>query len=390
MYEDLEREELIAELKNVINESLLRIVISNPRIKDGITKIKIRPVMLNGVLSYQSTEYIGTQVFHKNYDDDEIARYVEKMIVNSFKQCEILTRNVTETILVSKKGKITLNRKKSDVNSVKIPENIKMDLNHNRKKNYILEEGIPVPFLVDLGVMNNKGEVLKPKYDKFKQINRFLEFIRDVVMELPGDRELKIIDFGCGKSYLTFAIYYYLHDLCGLDVSITGLDLKKDVIEKCNNLSNKYGYDKLTFKLGDIAEYQGANQVDMVVTLHACDTATDYALYKAVIWNAKVILSVPCCQHEVNKQIKNELMSPVLEYGILKDRLSAIMTDAIRAEMLKTKGYKTEILEFIDMEHTPKNLLIRAVKKNEKGDKEKIDKLISEFEIQPTIVSLLM
>ncbi len=386
----MEREELIAELKNVINESLLRIVISNPRIKDGITKIKIRPVMLNGVLSYQSTEYIGTQVFHKNYDDDEIARYVEKMIVNSFKQCEILTRNVTETILVSKKGKITLNRKKSDVNSVKIPENIKMDLNHNRKKNYILEEGIPVPFLVDLGVMNNKGEVLKPKYDKFKQINRFLEFIRDVVMELPGDRELKIIDFGCGKSYLTFAIYYYLHDLCGLDVSITGLDLKKDVIEKCNNLSNKYGYDKLTFKLGDIAEYQGANQVDMVVTLHACDTATDYALYKAVIWNAKVILSVPCCQHEVNKQIKNELMSPVLEYGILKDRLSAIMTDAIRAEMLKTKGYKTEILEFIDMEHTPKNLLIRAVKKNEKGDKEKIDKLISEFEIQPTIVSLLM
>lgn len=386
----MEREELIAELKNVINESLLRIVISNPRIKDGITKIKIRPVMLNGVLSYQSTEYIGTQVFHKNYDDDEIARYVEKMIVNSFKQCEILTRNVTETILVSKKGKITLNRKKSGVNSVKIPENIKMDLNHNRKKNYILEEGIPVPFLVDLGVMNNKGEVLKPKYDKFKQINRFLEFIRDVVMELPGDRELKIIDFGCGKSYLTFAIYYYLHDLCGLDVSITGLDLKKDVIEKCNNLSNKYGYDKLTFKLGDIAEYQGANQVDMVVTLHACDTATDYALYKAVIWNAKVILSVPCCQHEVNKQIKNELMSPVLEYGILKDRLSAIMTDAIRAEMLKTKGYKTEILEFIDMEHTPKNLLIRAVKKNEKGDKEKIDKLISEFEIQPTIVSLLM
>lgn len=192
----MEREELIAELKNVINESLLRIVISNPRIKDGITKIKIRPVMLNGVLSYQSTEYIGTQVFHKNYDEDEIARYVEKMIVNSFKQCEILTRNVTETILVSKKGKITINRKKSDVNSVKIPENIKMDLNHNRKKNYILEEGIPVPFLVDLGVMNNKGEVLKPKYDKFKQINRFLEFIRDVVMELPSDRELKIIDFG--------------------------------------------------------------------------------------------------------------------------------------------------------------------------------------------------
>lgn len=237
--------------------------------------------------------------------------------------------------------------------------------------------------------MNKQGDVLKPRYDKFRQINRFLEFVKDIVDELPKDREISIIDFGCGKSYLTFAIYYYLRELCGLDVKITGLDLKKDVINKCNQLSEAYGYDKLIFKLGDIADYEGQNNVDMVVTLHACDTATDYALFKAVNWNAKVILSVPCCQHEVNKQIRNEVFSPVLDYGILKDRMSALVTDAVRAEVLKTKGYTTEILEFIDMEHTPKNLLIRAVRSKENGNKEALDIMLKELNIEPTIVKLL-
>lgn len=262
-------------------------------------------------------------------------------------------------------------------------------LSHNRTKEYILKEGIPVPFLIDLGVMNNLGDVVKSRYDKFKQINRFLEFIRDIADELPKNREIRIIDFGCGKSYLTFAIYYYLHELQGRDVAITGLDLKKDVINKCNVLSNKYGYDKLVFKLGNIADYTGEETVDMVVTLHACDTATDYALFKAVSWNAKVILSVPCCQHELNSKIQNDIFSPVLDYGILKDRLSAIFTDAIRAEALKIKGYKTDILEFIDMEHTPKNLLIRAVKGNEKGNLEKLNTLIDQCNGDIAIVKLL-
>jgi SAM-dependent methyltransferase len=299
-----------------------------------------------------------------------------------------LTNDIRSNILVSKKGKVTINKKKSSAALI-LPSGANDSLNHNRKKRYILEEGIAVPFLVDLGVMNKQGDVLKPRYDKFKQINRFLEFVRDIVDELPQNREINIIDFGCGKSYLTFAIYYYLHELCGFDVRITGLDLKKDVIDKCNQLSEKYGYDKLIFKLGDIAEYQGEKQVDMVVTLHACDTATDYALYKAVSWNSKVILSVPCCQHEVNKQISNEILAPVLDYGILKDRMSAIITDAVRAESLRIKGYKTEILEFIDMEHTPKNLLIRAVKSNETGNRESLIAMIRELNIEPSIVSLL-
>lgn len=349
------------------------------------------------------------------------------MITNSFRQCEIVTNDIVINILVSKKGKITINRKKSAARLIESKSVKVNDLSHNRTKHYILEEGIPVPFLIDLGVMNTKGDVLKPRYDKFRQINRFLEFVKDIVRELPRNREINIIDFGCGKSYLTFAIYYYLRELCGLDVRITGLDLKKDVINRCNQLSEKYGYDKLIFKLGDIADYEGQNNVDMVVTLHACDTATDYALYKAVSWNAKVILSVPCCQHEINKQIKNEMMSPVLNYGILKDRMSAIMTDAIRAEVLKIRGYHTEILEFIDMEHTPKNLLIRAVrnkvkdidnntelsKENNKAndiesneennkanniesnktnnkEREALDRMIKEFNITPTIVRLLL
>ena len=261
-------------------------------------------------------------------------------------------------------------------------------MQHNRTKNYILKEGIPVPFLIDLGVMNRQGDIVKSRYDKFRQINRFLEFIRDVEGELPKNREITIIDFGCGKSYLTFAVYYYLHELKGLDISITGLDLKKDVIEKCNRLSNSYGYDKLIFKPGDIAEYTGQNSVDMVITLHACDTATDYALYKAVSWNSKVILSVPCCQHELNKQIHNKTMQPVLNYGILKERMAALMTDAIRAEVLKFKGYKTDILEFIDMEHTPKNLLIRAVRSNETGDIQSLKQMVSDYGAEPSIMKL--
>lgn len=385
-----EDEQVKTELNTLINETLLRIIISNPRVKseDGIAKIKIRPVLIAGDVRYQVTEYVGTQVLHKNYECKEVVAYVFNMLQHSFKQCEILTPDVTTNILVSKKGKMTISKKRNKMQS--IPSERVGIQSHNRKKNYILQEGIPVPFLIDLGVMNTKGEVLKPKYDKFKQINRFLEFIRDILPALPKDREIRILDFGCGKSYLTFAIYYYLHELQGLDVSIIGLDLKKAVIEKCNQLSNSYGYDKLIFKMGDIAQYQSEdNQVDMVVTLHACDTATDYALCKAVKWGAKVILSVPCCQHELNGQIANELLQPIFNYGILKERSAAIFTDAIRAEVLRTKGYQTDILEFIDMEHTPKNLLIRAVLGTETGDMEAVNRLVQAFSLRPAILELM-
>lgn len=263
-------------------------------------------------------------------------------------------------------------------------------LSHNRQKRYVLKEGFPVPFLVDLGVMTEEGSVVRARYDKFRQINRFLEFIEDVLPKLDKDRENTIIDFGCGKSYLTFAMYHYLNRIKGYPIQVIGLDLKKDVISRCSLLAEKYGYDHLHFYQGDIADYEGVNQVDMVVTLHACDTATDYALFKAIGWNAKVILSVPCCQHELNQQIENPLMKPVLQYGVIKERMAALYTDSLRAELLEGQGYRTQILEFIDMEHTPKNLLIRAVKEGKRKDNQKELKKLMEFlQVKPTLQRLL-
>ena len=238
---------------------------------------------------------------------------------------------------MSKKGKVTI-QKKASKGSVR-----PVELSHNRSKKYILEEGIPVPFLQDLGVMTKDGKIVHSRFDKFRQINRFLEFIEDILPQLAKDREVTILDFGCGKSYLTFAMYYYLHELKQIDVRIIGLDLKKEVIRHCNELSEKYGYKKLKFLEGNIADYTGVNEVDMVVTLHACDTATDFALAKAVGWNAKVILSVPCCQHELNRQIKNEILAPILKYGLIKERLAALVTDAMRAEYLEGQGYDAQI-----------------------------------------------
>ena len=281
-------------------------------------------------------------------------------------------------------------RKECDCGSPEAVEERKRQLSHNRKKRYILEEGKPVDFLVDLGVMTGEGKVVHARYDKFRQINRFLEFIEDILPRLDRDRELTILDFGCGKSYLTFAMYYYLRKLKGYDVKIVGLDLKEDVIARCQALAEKYGYDKLQFCQGDIASYRGVDRVDMVVTLHACDTATDFALAKAVGWGASVILSVPCCQHELNRQISNEVMKPVFSYGVLKERIAALMTDGLRAQMLERAGYETQILEFIDMEHTPKNLLIRAVYTGKKKDNEKeLRACLDVFHLHPTLESLL-
>lgn len=351
----------INELLNIImNEDLIDIIISNSRKKNEVTKVKIRPVMMKNLLLFQATQTVGTKVIHNNYDCDEIIVKVKKWMSEDFKQAQILTKTGNGTILSGKNGNITVKYKNTGESSKKQAE-----LLHNRSKKYILEEGKPVDFLIDLGVMNAEGKIINQKYDKFKQINRFLEFIEDILPQLDKKSEQTIIDFGCGKSYLTFAMYYYLTILKGYDIRIIGLDLKEDVIGTCNRLKDKYGFNKLNFYVGDIASYTEVNSVDMVVTLHACDTATDYALAKAVQWGAKVILSVPCCQHEANKTLKNDLLAPVLKYGILKERMAAIFTDAIRAELLESKGYKTQILEFIDMEHTPKNLLIRAIKHNE-------------------------
>lgn len=374
---------LIEVLDNALSEKLQGMTISNVRNNELGEKIKIRPILLKEELKFQVTFYKGTKVIHKNYEKDVLMQDIPMWLEVYFKQLQAEYGDMQTTILVSKKGKMAIKTKRIDGKKDIL-------LSHNRKKKYILEEDKPIPFLVDLGVMNSRGNIINAKYDKFKQINRYLEFVDDILEKLPKEREITIIDFGCGKSYLTFALYYFLRELKGYRIKIVGLDLKEDVIEHCNQLSKKYGYEKnLKFYVGDIANYNELQQVDMVVTLHACDTATDYALAKAVEWNAQVILSVPCCQHEVNRQIKNEMLSPVLKYGLIKERMSALITDALRAQLLEEQGYEVQILEFIDMEHTPKNILIRAVKGKKSGPKQQLEDCMKELHVEPTLKTLL-
>ena len=379
---------IMDELRKLLQENLnidfISATLSNPRNKDAIQKVKVRPILKKDTLLFQLESFQNNQAFHENM---EVEKACEKLLehMENMKQMQLDTQGCSYSVLISKKGKITIKSK------LKKGDRKKINMSHDRKKKYVLEEGIPVPFLQDLGVMTQEGKIVHAKFDKFRQINRFLEFIEDILPELDKDRELTILDFGCGKSYLTFAMYYYLHELKAYDIRIIGLDLKKDVIRHCNELSEKYGYEKLKFLEGDIADYTGVNKVDMVVTLHACDTATDYALAKAVGWDAKVILSVPCCQHELNRQIKNEVLEPILKYGLLKERMAALITDGLRAEYLEREGYTAQILEFIDMEHTPKNILIRAVKNKKKkgqGD-DAIRRCEAALRVTPTLGRLL-
>ena len=349
-------------LEKNLNENTLRAVVSNRRSKQVSQKLVFRPFIEKNRLMFQREEYANNQVFHENMDKETTVEQICTFLEKDYKQLDLLCEQSSFSALVSKKGKSTIKENKNQIAK-------KIDLSHNRKKRYILDTDEVIPFLVDLGVQTKEGKIVDKKYKKYKQINRFLEFVKDVLPELPKDRPVKIIDFGCGKSYLTFAVYYYLHIMNGRDVEMIGLDLKKDVIAHCNRMAEKYEYASLHFLEGDISTYDGADSADMVITLHACDVATDFALDKAVHWNAKVILSVPCCQHELNAQIENDMLEPLLKYGILKERFAALLTDALRANLLEQNGYEVQILEFIDMEHTPKILLIRAVKRGEKADK---------------------
>ena len=341
---------------------------SGGKAEGGITKVKFRPVDKKGTLVYQFEEYKGTQVFHKNVEKSGFAEVISGYLDGNFKEAVIESDTRSIHILFSKKGKATIKEKRQ-------AKLISYDPSHNRVKNYLLAEGTPVPFLVRLGVMSEDGHVVKAKYDKFKQINRFLEFVDDIFTELPKDKTLTILDFGCGKSYLTFALYHYLKVMKERSVNIIGLDLKRDVIAACNNLAKDLGYDELRFLCGDIADYEGVDSVDMVVTLHACDTATDFALAKAVKWGASVILSVPCCQHELNRSMKNTELSMLFKYGIIKERSAALFTDAFRANILESRGFDVQLLEFIDMEHTPKNILIRAVRNGKGADDKKLSEI---------------
>ena len=369
--------------EEIVGKDLYQIIISNPTKTSKINKVKIRPIMLKGTLVFQATETVGAQVFHQNYQKEEVISKIVAYLEEDFRQMEITATFMQATVLISKKGKVTIKKKKLQTEK-------QVDLSHNKAKKYILQEGVIVPFLVDLGVQTKEGKIVRSNYDKFRQINRYLEFIADIMPSLPQDRCINIIDFGCGKSYLTFALYYYMKILCKKEIQVIGLDLKEKVIEDCNALAIRYGYDKLKFVTGDVSTYTGEGKVDMVVTLHACDTATDYAIEKAVKWGAKVIFTVPCCQHEVNAQIANEELQPMLKYGLIKERMSALITDAIRANLLEEMGYQVQVMEFIDMEHTPKNILIRAIKeKDAKAKDTKVLDMTEFLQVENTLQKLL-
>ena len=335
------------------NRTLVRMIAGNRRKKSlEYTKITIKPVVIKKEYRYQAEYSYDKKVTHLNLNEDEILSFAMSLLDN-FKQLNIFTTSDEVQVLASKTDNPRITFRKTETKTAA--------LSHNKDKNYLIPEGTPCDFLIRLEVMNRDGSVRPKHYHKFRQINRFLEIVEDSYSALPSDRAIRIIDFGCGKSYLTFALYYYLHIIKGRDVSIVGLDLKKDVIDFCSKTARELGYTGLSFLMGDIADYTGDN-ADMVVTLHACDTATDYALINAVNWNTRVILSVPCCQHELFSQIKNDLHQPMLKYGIIRDKFTELLTDALRGLKLEEMGYRVSMIEFTPLEHTSKNIMIKAVK----------------------------
>ena len=361
------------ELKNILeqnlNDNFISAVLSNPRDEKLAAKVKVRPVLMKDIRVYQMETFRGNQAFHENLSADEAC---EKMLeaMENMKQMQLVTADAEFSVLISKKGKVTIKKKQ------KKAQMRPLDLNHNRKKQYILQEGVPVPFLQDLGVMTEEGKIVHARSDKFRQINKYLELVAGCVDSLPKDRRIHIVDFGCGKSYLTFGLYYYLVRQLGLNVKIIGLDLKDDVIRFCEQVARDLGYDGLSFLTGDIQSYVSGEPIDMVVTLHACDVATDAAIVQAIGWDCRILLTVPCCQHELFPKIRNDRMKVMLKHGIIKERFSALLTDSIRGQLLEACGYDVNIMEFISLEHTPKNILIKAVR-NGRPDRQKYQEYLA-------------
>ncbi|NRT35070.1 SAM-dependent methyltransferase [Clostridium beijerinckii] len=380
-------EELKKAIKEIIKDDVIKLVISNKTNKDfEYNKIVINLKENNKRTYYQIEKYTDKQVFHENIDTDILEKRLIEYVEPNYKQISAWSNSTSFEVKISKKGKVLLSKKKSDNQKT-------LNKSHNKEKNYILKEGMIIEPLIDLGVFTREGKVVNSKYDKYKQINRFVEIIDDEIKK-NDYKELTVLDFGCGKSYLTFVLYYYLVEIKNIKVKMIGLDLKADVIKKCNDIAKSYNYENLHFELGDINGFKYNNKVDMVITLHACDTATDYALYNAIKWNAKLIFSVPCCQHEFNAQMKTDSLSILTKYGIVQERIAALMTDSVRANLLESIGYKTQLLEFIDIAHSPKNILIRASKANISKDKKEkalleVENLIGQFNFNPTLYNLL-
>lgn len=380
-------DDIIKIINEICKDNIIKVVISNKKNKEiKYNKIVFQLKEKNNKEYYQVEKFTDKQVFHENIDSKDLNNRVLEYMKEDFKQLNAWSSNTTYDVKISKKGKVFLGKKKSNNENIVIK-------GHNKEKKYILKEGMLIQPLIDLGVFTKEGKVVNSKYDKYKQINRFIEIVDDEIKK-NNYEELTILDFGCGKSYLTFVLYYYFVEIKKINVKMIGLDLKEDVIKKCNEIAKKYKFDNLHFELGDINGFKYNNKVDMVITLHACDTATDYALYNAIKWNAKMIFSVPCCQHEFNHQMKAENLDILNKYGIIQERVAALMTDSVRGNLLECVGYKTQLLEFIDISHSPKNILIRASKSNlSKSKKEKslqqVKALMKEFNFDPTLYNLL-
>lgn len=375
-------------LEKIFENNPVRLIFSKPPKSGKFRKINITKKQN----CFQAERFTEKQVFHENLpDENALKNYCKTLFEQGWGQLNAWSGTHEYSLAVSKKRKILFSKKSISKQS-QLP---KVSESHDKKKNYIIAEDKPFPALVDMGVFTKEGKVAKPMYDKFRQINRFVEIIDDAVREKNfGGKPIKVIDFGCGKSYLTFVLYHYFTEIAGLEADMLGLDLKADVIEKCNAAAERYGYKNLRFEVGDISGASYKEKADMVVTLHACDTATDYALHNAVMRGAEMIFSVPCCQHELNGQMKSDKLSLLTRYGIVKERVAALCTDAIRANLLEYCGYRTQLLEFIDFEHTPKNILIRAVKRTGTcKDREKYlaeaERLMEEFSFEPTLYKLL-
>ena len=353
---------LLTDFESVL-PTLSKAVFSQPIDKTDYQKVNIRPVMLRGVLLYQLERFRDNKAYHRNLSADELLKVVENELESRYRQALVVTD--TETAQYSMKANGSYKKKSSA--SLPLPGKIQ---SHNREKEYILKEGENIPALVDLGVFTADFKIVRAKYDKYKQINRFIELI-DHAFKDYGKEEITILDFGCGKSYLTFILYYYFAVKRSIKATIIGYDLKADVVSRCSEIAKKYGYEGLEFVVADVTkDVLTDRNIDMIVTLHACDVATDFALHYAISKKADFIFSVPCCQHEVNSSIhKGGDLDILLRHGIIKERVSALLTDSIRAAVLEDMGYTVDMIEFIDFDHSPKNIMIRARRNGKPGTK---------------------
>ena len=370
-------------LENIEIKNIIKGTISNPRNNSKYIKGYIRPVEIKGNSMMQIELFTKTQSFAHNYNYDEFSEIINNIMLDSFFQLNIITNEYNYSFKYTKKNHLLSNKiKNKEIKTL-------LNVSHNKQKKYILNDGNIIPPLVDLGVMTQDGKIVPSYYDKYRQINRFLEIIDDTIKDFK-EQELNIIDFGCGKSYLTFIVYYYLVNIKNIKTNIVGLDLKADVIKKCNEIAKNYRYNSLNFEIGDISLYKPHFRVDLIITLHACDVATDYAMYHAIKLHSKYLLSVPCCQHEINNQIKKS-SSFLASYGIVKERMSALLTDTIRAKLLEYSGYNVDILEFVDFDASPKNLLVRAKYTGNSNAKalDEVKQILDEFKIDQTLYKLL-